>query len=152
MWATPSDVIDSWIGDDEPTDESKIQLWIDRAERLIRSEMPNISDRIGSGEDPDLVDNVRDVIVSMVTRVFRNPFGYRSVTGTTTSGPHSDSESRTFGGDTPGTLEILDTERDLLAGRQPGAGAAFSVDLLAGHDQSVRGPQWWLAHGKQSEL
>src|SRR5699024_1529699 len=150
MWAAPSDVIDSWIGDDEPTDESKIQLWIGRAERLIRSEMPDVSERVESGGEPDLADNLRDVIVSMVTRVFRDPSGYRSVTGTVTTGPHSDSESRTFGGDTPGTLELLDSERALLDGRKADSGKAFSIDLLAGHEYPLRGPQRWFAHGRQS--
>ena len=72
----------------------------------------------------------------MVTRVFRNPSGVRQVqetTGTFTG-------STTFAGVAPGQLYLEDSERDLL--REPGqagAGAAYSVSLLAGA-QPVHSP------------
>ena len=53
-WTTPDDVIASWIGDDVPTDADLIQRWIDRAERLLRREFPDLQDRIDSGDEPDL--------------------------------------------------------------------------------------------------
>ena len=84
-WATADDVIDSWLGDDVPADVAKVETWIARAERLIRATFPNIQDRIDSGDEPDLQDNVIDVVVAMVTRVFRNPNGYRSMTGQMTA-------------------------------------------------------------------
>ena len=114
-WATPDDVIDSWIGDDAPDDDLLIAEWIGRAERLIRREFPSLADRIASGAEPDLAETVNDVVVSMVTRVFRNPSGHRSVSGQETTGQYSGSNTITYGGDNPGALELLDSERAALA-------------------------------------
>lgn len=149
-WATASDVIDSWIGEDTPTDEAKVDLWIARAERLIRSTFPTIRDRIDNDE-VDLLDNVKDVVVAMVTRVFRNPQGYRSMSGNQTSGPYSANDTITFGGDNPGALMLTDEEKDLLGGRPAKRGQAFSVDLLAGVEPSLRSPHRWLDLGWGSE-
>lgn len=148
-WAEAADVIDSWIGADAPTDAAKVDVWVGRAERLIRREFPSIQDRI-DGNETDLAENVKDVIVSMVTRVFRNPHGYRSMSGQQTSGPFSGNDTITFGGDNPGALELLPSERALL-GAGGSNGNAFSVDLLVGHEGSFRGPQYWMALGRQSE-
>lgn len=82
-WTTPDDVLGSWIGDDAPDDASLVQRWINRAERLIRREFPEIQDRLDSGGEPDLAETVVDVVSAMVTRVFRNPSGHRSVSGST---------------------------------------------------------------------
>ena len=115
MWATPDDVVDSWIGDDAPDDPLLVEKWIARAERLIRREFPTIAVRIASGLEPDLADTVNDVVVAVVTRVFRNPSGHRSVSGQETTGQFSGSNTITFGGDNPGALELLDSERAALA-------------------------------------
>ena len=115
MWATADDVIDSWIGDDAPSDPLLVEKWIARAERLIRREFPTISARIASGLEPDLADTVNDVVVAVVTRVFRNPSGHRSVSGQETTGQFSGSNTITYGGDNPGALELLDSERASLA-------------------------------------
>lgn len=115
MWATSDDVIDSWIGDDAPDDPLLVEKWIARAERLIRREFPTINERIVSGLEPDLVETVNDVVVAVVTRVFRNPSGHRSVSGQETTGQFSGSNTITFGGDNPGALELLDSERAALA-------------------------------------
>lgn len=114
MWATPDDVIDSWIGEDVPTDEGLVGRWIDRAERVIRREFPTIQQRIASELEPDLADTVGDVVVAMVTRIFRNPSGHRSISGQETTGQFSGSNTITFGGDNPGALELLDSERAAL--------------------------------------
>ena len=114
-WAAPDDVIDSWIGDDAPDDDLLIAKWIGRAERLIRREFPSLADRIASGAEPDLAETVNDVVVSMVTRVFRNPSGHRSVSGQETTGQFSGSNTITYGGDNPGALELLDSERAALS-------------------------------------
>ena len=114
-WAAPDDVIDSWIGDDAPDDDLLIAKWIGRAERLIRREFPSLADRVASGAEPDLAETVNDVVVSMVTRVFRNPSGHRSVSGQETTGQFSGSNTITFGGDNPGALELLDSERAALS-------------------------------------
>ena len=129
-WTTPDDVIASWIGDDVPTDADLIQRWIDRAERLLRREFPDLQDRIDSGDEPDLEATVVDVVAAMVTRVFRNPSGHRSVSGQETTGQFSGSNTITFGGDNPGALGLLDEERDAL--RPPDAprgGQAFSIGV-----------------------
>ena len=127
-WAAPDDVIDSWIGDDAPDDDLLIAKWIGRAERLIRREFPTLQARIEAGAEPDLADTVNDVVVSMVTRVFRNPAGHRSVSGQETTGQFSGSNTITFGGDNPGALELLDSERAALGGPDARRGRkAFSV-------------------------
>ena len=131
IWTTPDDVIASWIGDDVPTDTDLIQRWVDRAERLLRREFPDLQDRIDSGDEPDLEATVADVVVAMVTRVFRNPSGHRSVSGQETTGQFSGSNTITFGGNNPGALELLDDERDLLSGSS-GDGGAFEVDMMLG--------------------
>ena len=129
-WTTPDDVIASWIGDDVPTDTGLIQRWVDRAERLLRREFPDLQDRIDSGDEPDLEATVVDVVAAMVTRVFRNPSGHRSVSGQETTGQFSGSNTITFGGENPGALALLDEERDAL--RPPDAprgGQAFSIGV-----------------------
>ena len=115
MWATSDDVIDSWIGDDAPDDPLLVEKWIARAERMIRREFPSVPARIVSGAEPDLADTVNDVVVAVVTRVFRNPSGHRSVSGQETTGQFSGSNTITYGGDNPGALELLDSERAALA-------------------------------------
>lgn len=124
-WTTPTDVLDAWIGDDPPTDEDKIQIWIDRSERLIRNAIPGIQARIDEPED-DLLDNVISVVCSMVERKFRNPEGTRQVSSTT--GPFS--EQRTYGGSEPGGLELLDSEIALLSGTVSSGQRAFTVDTI----------------------
>ena len=126
-WTTPSDVAAAWIGDGVPTDVALLQVWIDKAEREIKYRVPDILDRIAAeaAETPprtDLVTVGKDVTIAMVTRVFRNPEGIRQEN--TTTGPFS--ESRTFGGDTPGGLSITDDEVKKLAGKR---GGAFEIDL-----------------------
>lgn len=131
-WVEPNDVIDSWVGGNMPTDASKLQVWIDRAERLVRRRIPDLQTRIDleAELDPpvtDLIDTARDVVIEMVTEVFKNPDGKRSIQSA--SGPLS--ESTTFGGDNPGKLFLSRQQEDLLSGSNPGE--AFSVDMIAGH-------------------
>lgn len=127
-WATPADVTGTWIGDDAPTDTTKIQKWIDKAEREIKRRVPDLTDRIAAegSETPartDLLDTTIDVVVAMVTRVFRNPEGLR----TTNVGTGPFTETRTYGGDVPGGLGLTDDE---LAKLQGARGGAFSIDLI----------------------
>jgi len=130
-WATPDDVIDAWVGPDAaPDDRDQLALWIGRAERRIRAAVPDIQSRIDAGE-PDLLENAVDVAVAMVTRVYRNPSGHRSISGQETTGQFSGSNTITFGGNNPGALELLDDERDLLSGSSGDAGA-FEVDMMLG--------------------
>jgi hypothetical protein len=123
-WTAAQDVLDAWIGDDEPTDSSLVAKWIDKAEREIRFRIPGIQTRITAAE-VDLIENVVDVVVAMVARVFRNPDGTRSMS--TGEGPFT--EQRTFGGDTPGTLTLTSDELEKLRGASL-AGRASSIDMI----------------------
>ena len=130
-WATPDDVINAWVGPDAaPDDTDQVALWIARAERRIRAAVPDIQERIDNDE-PDLLDNAIDVAVAMVTRVYRNPSGHRSVSGQETTGQFSGSNTITFGGNNPGALELLDEERDALRPPDaPATGQAFNVSMI----------------------
>lgn len=146
-WTTPADVTDSWIGPDRPTDDVLIQTWLDRAEREVRYRVPDLVARIAleAAEVPartDLLELTRDVVVSMVSRVFRNPEGIRQVNQSSGTGPFSESVSRTYGGNTPGSLALTDDELAKLQGRQ--SSGAFSVDLLPSTAGSI-GPARWLS-------
>lgn len=129
-WATSEDVLDAWIGDGAPTDLAKVDTWIGMAERLIRREVPDLHGRLDAEAElvppvTDLLDTVRDIVISMVTRVFKNPDGKRSIQSA--SGPLS--ESITFGGDNPGGLFLSDDERKALLGGRSGQ-RAFMVDMI----------------------
>lgn len=131
-WATPANVIDSWVGKNAPTDAAKVQVWIDRAERLIRRSLPDLQARLDAEIETeptttDLRDTVVDVVVSMVTEVFRNPEGMRSIQ--TATGPYS--SSQTFGGDSPGKLVLSPADEAALSGIRKGE--AFTFDLIGGH-------------------
>lgn len=131
-WVSPADVIDSWVGGNMPADASKLQVWIDRAERLVRRRIPDLQTRIDLEAElvppvTDLIDTAKDAVIEMVTEVFKNPDGKRSIQSA--SGPLS--ESTTFGGDNPGKLFLSRQQEDLLSGTNPGE--AFSVDMIAGH-------------------
>jgi hypothetical protein len=125
-WTTAQDVLNSWIGEDAPTDSAKVTTWIGKAERLIRREVPDVQARIDAeAPDTELLETARDVVAAAVTRVFRNPEGRRSTSVGT--GPFS--ESVTFGGDQPGGLYLTDEELSSLRGFQAGQ-RAFSIDLM----------------------
>ena len=128
-WTTPADVTGAWIGPGAPTDTALLEKWVAKAEREIKYRVPDIQTRISAeaAETPartDLLDTAKDVVVAMVTRVFRNPEGIRQANVTT--GPFT--ESRTYGGDMPGGLAMTDDELAKLQGiRQRGA---FTVSMI----------------------
>lgn len=124
-WTTATDVIAAWIGDDAPDDLSKVAVWIDKAERLLRVEVPDMQGRLDGALEPDLLSNIQDVVTAMVQRVFRNPEGIRQ--RQEGSGPFSGSV--TYGGDQPGALWVTDAELKSIAGAGLSQGA-FSVDLI----------------------
>lgn len=131
-WVDADDVIDSWIGPGAPNDAVKVNTWIARAERMVRRNVGDLQERIDAEAEQgpsstELLDLTKDVVIGMVTAVFRNPEGKRSVQNS--SGPYS--ESTTFGGDSPGALILARADQDLLSGFRPGE--AFSFDLIAGH-------------------
>jgi len=104
-------------------------MWIGKAEREVRRRVPDLQDRIDAEAEADppsteLLDSTIDVVVAMVTRVFRNPAGIRQENETT--GPFTN--SRTYGGDTPGALSITDDELAKLQGQS--SSGAFSISLI----------------------
>lgn len=123
-WTTADNVLDAWIGDDAPDDNALVATWINKAEREIRFRIPGIQVRIDADE-PDLLENAIDVVAAMVIRVFRNPEGIR--TANTSTGPFS--ESRTYGGNDPGGLTMLDGELAKLTAEAL-SGRAFSISLI----------------------
>ncbi len=124
-WTTAAEVLAAWIGDDAPTDSVKVDLWIGRAERLLRSRVTGLAPRVAALLEPDLLDNVKDIVTSMVQRVFRNPEGVR--TRQETTGPFSGSV--TLGGDQPGELWITDDELARVSPTGSNRGA-FTVDTI----------------------
>jgi hypothetical protein len=124
-WTTAADVIDAWIGDDAPTDSNKVGIWIEKAEREIRSQLPDISSRIAADLTGDLLANTMDVVIEMVQRVFRNPEGVRQISEGT--GPFSG--SKTYGGNHPGVLYMTDENLAKLSPAGSNSGA-FTVDTI----------------------
>lgn len=126
-WVTPANVKAAWIGEDAPTADATIQVWIDKAEREVKFRVPDLVDRIDEQEhaeppSTELLELAKDVVTAMVIRVFRNPEGIRQQQ--TTTGPFS--ESKMYGGDMPGGLGLTDDELKKLTGRR---GGAFEIDL-----------------------
>ena len=136
------DVVEAWIGDDAPDDDERLRKWVERAERKIRREVPGITGRLAASDpdhEPDLPDLVRDVVIDMVTEVYRNPEGIRQMQDTT--GPFSGSV--TFGGDSPGALVLTKDHLATLA--PPGrVGRAFDIDLMPDPDQQHPLQGLWL--------
>jgi hypothetical protein len=129
-WTDASYITGSWIGDGAPTDSEQIGLWIAKAERLIRREVPDLQARLDVEaelvpQSSELLDTARDVVAAMVVRVFRNPEGRRSTQ--TATGPYS--ESVTFGGEQPGGLYLTGEELSALRGVSQGS-RAFTIDMI----------------------
>lgn len=140
-WVTAADVIGSWIGPGAPSDTVLVDTWIARAERMVRRNVADLQERIDAEAElippsTNLLELTRDVVIGMVTAVFRNPEGKRSVQSA--SGPLS--ESTTFGGDTPGALVLTRADNDLLSGFRPGE--AFTFDLIGGHQEAPSAVPW----------
>ena len=125
-WTTAADVTGAWIGDGEPLDDDKIDLWIGKAERLLRYRIPSLAGRITADTSGELLATTRDVVVAMVTRVFRNPEGVRQWQETT--GPFTN--GKTYAGDTPGGLTITDEELQRLDGMTSSTQRAFGISQL----------------------
>lgn len=132
-WTTAQDVIDSWIGDDAPDDVDLIELWLAKAEREVRRRVPDLQERIDAEAELDppsteLLETAKDVVVAMVTRIFRNPSGVRQRSGTTTTGPFAETTMETIGGTNPGVLEPTVDELAKLQGIT--SSGAFTISLI----------------------
>lgn len=124
-WVVAQNVLDAWIGDDAPTDTALVDVWVGKAERLIKSHVPDLQTRIDDDISGDLLADTRDVVVDAVIRKFRNPEGLRQVTDNT--GPFGN--SRTYGGNEPGALYLTDEDLRKLRGTAS-AGGAFTIDTI----------------------
>lgn len=132
-WTDPDDVTDAWIGDDAPDDAEKIQTWIDKAEREIKYRVPDIQTRIDAEAAltpprTDLLETAKDVVVAMVTRVFRNPEGISQRTTTESTGPFSNTDYVSYAGRSlPVGLGLTEDELAKLQAKQQGA---FTISLI----------------------
>lgn len=126
-WTTAAEVVAAWIGDDAPTDTAKVNVWVGKAERLLRAKVPGLTERLAvlPVVELDLLGNVQDVVTAMVQRVFRNPEGVRQ--RQEGSGPFTGSV--TFGGDQPGVLWVTEAELSMLAAASSSRGA-FTIDMI----------------------
>ena len=126
-WTTAAEVVAAWIGDDAPTDLTKVDVWVGKAERLLRAKVPGLQDRVDADPvtEPDLLSNIVDVVTAMVQRVFRNPEGVRQRQEGT--GPFTGSV--TYGGDQPGALWLTDAELELVSPVGASRGA-FTIDMF----------------------
>lgn len=126
-WTTASEVIAAWIGPDAPSDAALVGRWVDKAERLLRSKVPDLLARLdaGTATEPDLLGNVQDVVTEMVHEVFRNPEGVRQ--RQEGSGPFTGSV--TYGGDKPGALRVTEDQVRLLSAAGTSKGA-YTVDMI----------------------
>lgn len=118
-WATTTDVIDRWVGDNAPTDTDQIQLLLDDAEAIILGEYPSIQARIDAGTLS--ADIVKLVLVRMVTRLMRNPENLTS--WQMNAGPFG--QNRSFGQE----RDIWLTPDELAMLAPNVRGKAFQIDL-----------------------
>jgi hypothetical protein len=126
-WTTAAEVTAAWIGGDAPTELVLVDVWIGKAERLLRAKVPGLDLRVAADPvtEPDLLGNVKDVVTAMVQRVFRNPEGVR--TRQESTGPFGGSV--TYGGDQPGALWVTDAELAMVSVGGSNRGA-FTVDTI----------------------
>lgn len=124
LWVQIDDVKERWVVGEIPASDAQIETKIDDAEDIVLTQFPDIQARIDSGKVR--LGTVVRVVAGMVVRFFRNPEGLRA-TGTTT-GPFSETNTVTYGGDEPGELYLTDRDIQDLLGRR--SGKAFTVSTV----------------------
>lgn len=123
-YAGASDVVTRWIGTGAPANINQVEIFIGDAETLIDREFPDLADTVDGDAGPTS-EQVKLVVVAMVTRLYKNPDGIRSRT---------DASSDQFGGtvvyagSNPGGLTITDDERVILRGGTATTTSPFSID------------------------
>lgn len=132
-WAGYQDVADRWVGTDVPSDETLVETLLGDAEQIVLAAYPAIQDRIDAGTVP--LERVTMIVVSMVTRLLRNPEFVRTVQETV----GAFSQSRTYLGNDSG-LFLTDSETAML--RPSSRGKAFEVDL--GYRATATGELVWI--------
>jgi hypothetical protein len=119
-WATPQDIKDRWVGNDEPTDDNLLEALIADAESVIIAEFPRIQERIDDEELPLTV--VVMVVSRMVSRLLRNPDNLTYWQQST--GPFG--QARNFGNNNA-DIWLTDNELGLLSPSVKGK--SYSVDV-----------------------
>jgi hypothetical protein len=150
LWTEPGDVRKRWLGG-QPLDAADTQITelLEDAEDTILREFPDIEDRVYDptepGEAPENgvpVRRVVKIVARMVIRHLRNPEGVRSVQEG--AGPFQ--ETRTVGGNEPGSLYLTDDERAELSKLR--RGRAFSIDQTPASWSDPEPPNLWLTIGR----
>lgn len=128
-WTSPQDVLDRWVGNDQPTDLDLIQAIINDAEAVVLSHYPRIQERI---TDNSLsISTVVMVVSRMVSRVLRNPEGLSYWQQTT--GPFG--QARNYGD--RADIWLNEQEKQLLAPNR--TGKAYSVNI----GPNATAPDYW---------
>lgn len=128
-WATPSDLKNAWLLDLEiPYSDETIAVWLQRAQDDLVGRKPSLVAEVATSER--VARLARDVVVSMVSRVFTNPEGLRSSMGVT--GPLT--EQVMFAGANPGELIPTKAELDRLGilDRKRRRQRAFTIRMRGG--------------------
>ena len=122
-WATPADVEARWLLDEDiPATVEQLLALIDDAEDTIVARVPDVPQRLASGQLPK--GRVVKITVALVIERLKNPRGTRQMNST--AGPYTESE--TFGGNNPGAMTLTDEQiRELTGGSKR---AAFTVNTI----------------------
>lgn len=140
-FAVPADVTSRWVGAGAPTDADQLAVLIGDAGVLIRREFPDVDTRIAAPDDSLTAEDLKLVVVGMVSRLYRNPTGARQVQ----EGLGDHNESVSYGRDWGGALALTADDRDVLDGEPAGGPTAFSIDPTP-----AAGPGW-LGGGPRDE-
>ncbi|MEN1976991.1 hypothetical protein [Cellulomonas olei] len=123
-WATPDEVEDGWLlEDDFDFTTEQVERQIRNARLAILSRDPYMAERIAADATGVLREQVRAVTIRVVLRVLRNPEGMRQFTET--MGPFT--QGGTVGGDNPGEIELSPADLRQLGIRTRRRRRAFTV-------------------------
>lgn len=122
MYATTADIAARWAGYDATEHETRAGVLIGDAEALILDRIPDLAGRIAAGIVS--ANTVKAVVCNVVSRVLRNPGGYRQ---------ESDGDySYTYapGANTPGEVALNRVDIASLQGRRRATTVAANDSAL----------------------
>ena len=132
-WATPEDVENGWLLEDEfEFTVPQVERQIRNARLAILARDPHMVERIAADPTGLLGEQVKAVTIRVVLRVLRNPEGMRQFTEVT--GPFT--KGGTVGGDNPGEIELSPADLRQLGIRRRRS-KAYTV--FAGPERYLRG-------------
>lgn len=122
VYAEVEDVAIAWRSiPAPPSDEyTKVEYLIEVASAIIRKSFPSMSDRLASGDEPDLGLLLKAVVVDMIVSVLRNPKGIRQAT----TGPTSVTLDASAAS---GRLSLTGEQFDLLSAVPRGGGLLGTI-------------------------